>query len=105
MNESSKNQTETKQGLDIRQSVSQSEQNKATSSNDGQNVIFIENTPFMVGKMQDETWTIACGNKRIHETFKSAEEAIKKIKKDKVLWQLICLLCECVSDNLKNNQK
>lgn len=71
---------------------------------EGQQIIFVENTPFMVGKLKNERWTICCGTNRIHADFETADEAIKVIQESNINWELICLLTECAVKTLKNNK-
>lgn len=86
-------QQEKKNELSTPLDVSKSSENKPASS-DGNAYEVIHNTPFYAGKLTNGKWAIGCGNHRASMEFKTAEEAVKFVKKHAEVLELLGMYTE-----------
>lgn len=93
MNDLKEPKQEKKNELSTPLDVSKSSENKPASS-DGNAYEVINNTPFYAGKLTNGKWAIGCGNHRASMEFETAEEAVKFVKKQAKVLELIGMYTE-----------
>lgn len=93
MNDLKELQQEKKNASSTPLDVSKSSENKPASS-DGNTYKVINNTPFYAGKLTNGKWAIGCGNHRSSKEFKTCEDAVKFVEKNRDILDLIGMYTE-----------